>query len=426
MMIHYHSLDCCDLNRGVDKLLTNYKKEKDIIYDLLVNDPDKLIEIMWTQDSPLCIDINCRCCMGNGDRRSAFSCSQCKNIGKVKDLRKSDLTFKIQCGINTGKQIIILQHKISNLFICYDNKNHERYKYCMIQNCNVNEDTRFVKSDSFTNRTLLMSAITKIFRDKKLPHTITLHTAFVCNDKGYSMLEDPTIGSLDDLHKLSEYHTQSENICSSLLNKISKTIIQQLIIALNELSNIKFSHGNPSVESLAFGSEHISYKYEGINIDGDITLKIVNFWKSSASLSNTRYYSNDIKSQFHLECNILVPKIQTMDEYYKIGCNNIDNLIAMNNCGISIFSGSFDLYCFFVSLMCDQSFYLSVIQDKDSYLLWKSIWLIEELDKINQLICDIHNNELFINNFETIIKMISEFWLRCDVIKYLLSLMKRK
>lgn len=434
MMIHnkYHSLDCCDSNRGVDKLFNNYRKDIDLIYNLIVNDPDKLMSIIWSQESPLCIDTNCRCCMGYGDRRSAFSCSQCKNISKIKDFRNLDLTFKIQCGINNGKQIIILPHEIPNLFICYDTKNSEKYKSYMIQNCDciIDEDLRFICSDSFTNRMLIMSAITKIFRDKKLPHTMNLYTSFICGDKGYSMLENPTIGSLNDLHKISEYHTKPENMCSAFLSKITKTIITQLVITLNELSHISFSHGNPSIESLVFGDEHVSYKYDNFNVNGDITLKIVNFWKSSATFSKTRYFSDNIKSQLHLECNVLIPKIQiTMinnNKYYKIDHNNIDILISMNNSGIPVFLGSFDLYCFFVSLMCDQSFYMSIIKDNDLHLLWKSIWLNEDLDRVEKLICDQHYLDEQVNNFETTVNIIMGSWLRCDVIKHLWSLIKKK
>jgi hypothetical protein len=431
MMINkYHSLDCCDSNRGIDKLFNNYQKDTDSIYNLVINDPNKLIEILWTQESPFCIDINCRCCMGDGDRRSAFSCSQCKNISKIKDLRKSELTFEVQCGINIGKQIIILPYKISNLFICYDNKNSEIYKSYMLQkcNCDIAMDLKFIRSDPFTNRILLMSVITKIFKNKKLPHTMNLYTAFICGNKGYSMLENPTIGSLDHLHKIPEYHTK--DLCSPLLYKITKTIITQLVIALNELSHINFSHGNPSIESLVFGTENVSYKYDEVNVSGDITLKIVNFWKSSATFSNTRYFSGDIKTELYLENNILVPKMQTMmidnNKYYKIGHNNINMLIAMNNSGIPIFLGSFDLYCFFVSLMCDQSFYISVIKNKDLYSLWKSIWLEDDLDKITKLICGHHYLDEPVNNFNTTINIISEFWLRCDVIKFLLVLIKKK
>lgn len=432
MLNKYHSLDCCDSNRGVDKLFNNYRKDIDLIYNLMTSNPDKLIEIIWTQDSPLCIDVNCKCDMGNGDRRSAFSCSQCKNISKIKDLRKSELTFKIEHGLNCGKKIIVLPHEISNLFMLYDTKNYEKYKSYMLQNCscNVNENIRFIRSDPFTNRILLMSAVNNIFKDKRLPHTVNFYTAFICGDKGYSMLEFPTLGSLNDLHTISEYHTDSENICSPFLCKITKTIIIQLIIALNELSYFNFWHGNPSVESLVFGIEQVSYRYDGFNVNGDITLKIVNFWKSSASFSNNRYFPNDVKSELHLECNVVTPKIITTminnNKYYKIGHDNIDTLIAMNNSGIPIFLGSFDLYCFFVSLMCDRSFYISVIENKDLYLLWESIWLVEDLDKLNKLIYDHHNLDIPINNFNTTINIISKFWLRCDVIKYLWSLIKKK
>jgi len=430
-MMDYHSLDCCDSNRGIDKLLNNYKKSIDLVYNLIINNPDKLIEILWKQESPLSIDMSCRCSMGSGDRRSAFSCSQCKNIGKIKDFRKSDLIFEIQCGVNKGKRLIILPYHISNLFICYDDEISEKYKSYLLQNCNcagtVDSTVRFIRSDPFTNRALIMSVITKIFRDKKLPHSMNLHTAFICGNKGYSILDDPTIGSLDDLHKITEYHTKEEDMCSPFLHKISRSIIMQLIVILNELSYFNFSHGNPSVESLVFGYEHVSYKYEGIKISGDITLKIINFWKSSATFSKIRYFPDDVKSKLFLECNVLIPKIHIMminnTEYYKIGKCNIDTLISMNNSGIPIFTGSFDLYCFFVSLMCDQSFYMSVIREDDLYSIWKSIWLEEDLDKIDELICQNHLSNL--NNFETVINIISEFWLRCDIIKYLLSLIKK-
>jgi hypothetical protein len=357
--------------------------------------------------------------MGEGDRRSPFSCSQCKSIGKLKDFRKPDLTFKIQCGINTGKHLIILPHEISDLYIGYD----ESYS-------SENKNIKFICSDRFTNRTLIMTAIAKIFKDKKLPHVLNFYNAFVCGNKGYSVLENPSVGSLDNLHKISEYHTKPENMCSPFLCKITKTIITQLVIALNELSHINFSHGNPSVESLAFGSEHISYKYDGININGDITVKIVNFWKSSATFSNNRFFSNDIKTELHLECNILMPQIQTMMinniNYYKIGHENISHLSAMNNLGSSICSGSFDLYCFLVSLMCDQSFYMSVLKDNDLHLLWKSIWLEEDLHMIEKLISEQHSLDIQVNNFETTVSIVSNFWLRCDVLKHLWSLLRKK
>ena len=420
----HHSLDCCNSNRGADNLFNNYKKNIDIICNLVTNEPNKLTEIMWKQESPFCIDVNCRCCMGEGERRSPFSCSQCKNISNIKDFRQSDLTFKIQCGSNTGKQMIILPHKVSNLFICNDDNAYDKYKSYMIQNDKAHEEIKFISSDPFTNRILLMSTINKIFKDKKLPHTINFYTAFICGDKGYTMLEEPTIGSFGNLPKIPEY----EKMCSPLLPKITKTIITQLVITLNELSYIKFSHGNPSIESLAFGSERVSYKYEGININGDITLKIANFWKSSATFSKTRYFSHDIKSELHLECNILIPKIQTCisnnNEYYKIGNNDINMLMIMNNITLSTFLGSFDLYCFFVSLMCNQSFYMSVIANNDIYLLWQSLWLSEDLDKINKLICNHHSSD--VNNFETTVNIISNFWLRCDATKHLLVLIKKK
>lgn len=425
----HHDLDCCDHTRGVDKLFNSYKKDTDFITNLMVNDPDQLINNIWSHDSPLCIDIKCRCRMGEGDRRSQFSCSQCKNICKIKDFRKEELVFMIKCGYNTGKTMIILPHEITNLFLCYDAKITEKAKVYFTQSiCNEkqNNDLHFISGDKFTNRILIMLMITKIFREKKLPHILNLYTAFICNNKGYSLMDDPTIGSFDKLHELSEYHTKCEY--GPLICNITKSIIYQLIVIINELSYINFTHGNPSIESLVLSKENISYKYEGINVEGIIALKIINMWDSSATFSKNHYFSKNVKVEINMECNMFVPQfeIAKINNYkvYRLNKDNINTYMAMNRIGISMYNESFDLYCFFVSLMCDKSFYISVMKDDKLYNIWKSMWISEELQKVEELINKQHLSG--VNNFETTLKIILGFWLRCDIVKYLMTLIKMK
>src|SRR5579862_9718279 len=92
----YHDLDSCEHTRGVDKLLLSYKQDQDIVTNLVINDPNTLIEKIWKHDGILAIDNACRCRLGEGDRRTHYICSQCKNIRRLKDFREEDKTFKIQ------------------------------------------------------------------------------------------------------------------------------------------------------------------------------------------------------------------------------------------------------------------------------------------------------------------------------------------
>jgi hypothetical protein len=432
----YHDLDCCENNKGVDKLFDNYRKNTNMITDLMANNPDKLMNDIWSHASLLCIDVSCQCRLGEGNRRSKYSCSQCKNIGRIKDFRNSELTFSIQCGVNEGKKMIILPYKIKKLFLQTDDKTADKASSYLLQHKNVklpSASDRFIVGDEFTNRVLIMLMLTKIFREKKMPTILNLYTAFICGEKGYALMDEPTIGSLNNLHKITKYHNKDNILDIS----VSKTIIYQLITTLDELSYVKFSHGNPSVEALVFGCEKVSYKYNGLWVDGNVTLKIVDMWNSSATFSGNHYFSKNINSELYMECNVFIPQFESLKindiQYYRLNSDNIDVFIAMNRTGIPIYIGSFDLYCFFISLMCDKSFYSSVVKDKKLSFIWESMWLSDDYQEINQLICEHHvivdnscNQECPINNFETTVNIILGFWLRCDIIVYLLSLLKMK
>ena len=183
---NHHDIDCCENNRGVDKLFNNYQKDFDLVNYLMINNPDYLIHNLWTYNSPLSVDINCRCQMGEGNRRSSFSCSQCKNISKIKDLRKSEPTFKIQHGSKNGKNMILLPREINNLSIYYDSNMMMKAKSYLSQHKsiinNTNNKCKFICSDPFTNRVLIMSGLTKIFSEKRLPHTLYIYNAFICGN----------------------------------------------------------------------------------------------------------------------------------------------------------------------------------------------------------------------------------------------------
>lgn len=429
----HHDLNISCDNQGVDKLFNKFKDHLNVITNLMINDPQQLINTIWTHDSPIAIDVNCKCLMGEGDRRSHFQCSQCKNIGRIKDFRKKESTFKIQCGIKNGETLMIISHEIPKLFINIDNGITEKARAYIIQHIeaitcgtNINNQTLFISSDKFTNRILIMSMISKIFKEKKLPHLLNLHTAFICGNKGYSLMDHPCIGSLRDLHKISEYHSKPENMCAPLNCNISRSIIYQLIITLKELSYYNFNHGNPSIESLTFEKEKVSYKYDNVNIENQISVKLINFWNASATFNNIHYFSKDIKSEIYVECNVFIPEFETLNnnQYYRLDKNNIDIYLAMNRTGIPIYSGSLDLYCFITSLMCDKSFYLSASKDEKIIKIWSAMWLPDDYNKINKLVLERHYCDIPINNFESTVDIIKGSWLRCDIISYLWNIIK--
>lgn len=425
-MNKYHDVDCCD-NKGVDGLFANYEKDKNFIINLLYNDPDELINTIWAHDGPLCIDINCKCLMGAGDRRSPFSCSQCKNIGRLKDFRQKEYTFMIKCGENIGKTMIVIPSEISNLFLNCDEKASEKAQSYVSQHrgaltcgTNINTNTRCVSGDNFTIRILVMWMIIKKFKEKSMPHYLNLYTAFVCGNKGYSLMDVPTIGSLAILYETPDYHTSG----------ISQTIFHQLVVSLNELSMMNFSHGNPSIEALVFGKEPVSYKYDGFHINGAITLKIIDMWNSSATFANVHYFSKDIKDELYMERNIFIPEFETSridgSQLYRLSSDNISLYMAIRSIGFPLFSGSFDMYFFMTSLMCDKHFYLNFMKDNKLKRIWKLMWLPEQFPKIEALIIKQHNLDMPVNNFENIINIIKGFWLRCDIIKYVWNMIKTK
>jgi len=257
-----------------------------------------------------------------------------------------------------------------------------------------------------------------------------------------------------------------------LKNTITRTIIVQLLVTLLELSKINFSHGTPSIHAIIFNKDPVSYSYDGVHVAGPITLQITDLWNSSATFNDVHYFPKNIRSTMHLERGMFVPEISTktvsMAHCYDVGAidvttpvvcpatlttcpdantyalckpqsttlyrltnSTIDIYNAMRHIGFPLYVGSFDLYCFMVSLMCDKSFFDSVTQDDRLYRLWSMMWLIEDLPTVERMIRDVHdveargdtvpNNRVASN---IAIDIIRGRWLRCDIVKYLWSLIK--
>jgi hypothetical protein len=294
----------------------------------------------------------------------------------------------------------------------------------------------------------------------------------------------PSIGTISELHKIEIYHQLDPNANTMksqhfaympLKTSIARTIIIQLLVTLSELSTINFSHGTPSIHAILFTKDPISYMYNGVHVEGPITLKIGDMWNSSATFGKIHYFPKNIKSSMYIERNMFVPEIATktvsMAHCYDVGAiqdnNNNTPIVcpatittcpdattynlcksrnvtlyrltnstleiysAMRHIGFPLYVGSFDFYCFMVSLMCDKSFYDAVIKDDKLYRLWSMMWLIDDLPNIERLIKETHDiearGETPTSNraaSNAVINIIRGAWLRCDITRFLWSLIK--
>jgi len=483
----YHNIECCEWTRGIDILLSRYKQDREEITSLIYNDPDTLIKTIWKQDSPLAIDNGCKCQMGSGEIRSTFACAQCKNLRRLMDFRLGgvDKPFKVECGDLAGRNLIVSSNHVISPFLTYDDDSARRatnyiqqYRnltMCGTPNSNDSDGRQCITGDSFTTRTLIMWMIYKIFSDKSLPHCPLMHTAFICHNTGYSLYDMPSIGTMSELHKIEAYHNidplnsrdgrsmKSQHFAYTPLKaSIARTIIIQLLVALSELSSIYFSHGTPSIHGIIFTKDPVSYMYDGVHVEGPITFQLTDFWNASATFNGIHYFPKSVKSSMYIERNMFVPEIVTRSismahcydrpqknqveiadnsidaickperaVIYKLTNNTMEIYNAMRHIGFPLYAGSFDFYCFMVSLMCDKSFFDAVTNDIRLYSLWSMMWLVDDLPKIEQLIREAHdvetNGETPINNraaSNIVINIVRGAWLRCDIIKYIWSLIK--
>ncbi len=470
----YHDFECCEWTRGIDNLLLRYKEDKIRIAHLIENNPDELINSIWKQNSPLAVDNECRCKMGNGEIRTLFACAQCKNMRRLIDFRSGvvDQPFSIQCGTSTGKKLIISSVEIASSYLSWDDAASVRAKLYLEQYANLTicgtpniTNLRCITGDSFTIKTLITWMISRIFCEKGLPHISTLYTSFICNKVGYYLSDIPSIGSLSELHKIEKYHDLSSNInikshhfaYTPLKSDIARTIILQLLVILLELSKINFSHGTPSAHSLIFNKEPISYNYDGVHVSGPITIQINNLWNSSATFNKIHFFTKNIKSSVYIEKNLFVPEITVKNvamahcydvdlsgsctntlcpdtntintcsskdvALYRLTNSTIDIYTALRHIGFPVYSSTFDFYCFMVSLMCDKSFFDAVNNDLKLYRLWSMMWLVDDLPQVESLVRGVHNKTLP-NTQSVAVNIIRGKWLRCDITKFLWSLIK--
>jgi hypothetical protein len=253
---------------------------------------------------------------------------------------------------------------------------------------------------------------------------------------------------MESLNKHVKCATAQTKI-SPLNESVVMSIIKQITVILSFLSRYAFNHGKPCLEYIRFTNKHCNYKYGEIIIDSPITVHLEPSFNSSISfetdLGISRIcYNNDMEKipNFanipveHIDITIteqmrslikknndIIPSFPELEGRlvycYKIG-NKLSNFVSYNNrLNIPIVNSSFDFYCFLISLLFEDSFYTTFMENIYLKNIWSNLWKKNELDSITKEINALKTkDELY---YEEIAIFLSKYYLRTDAVKYFID-----
>ena len=265
-------------------------------------------------------------------------------------------------------------------------------------------------------------------------------------------------GSLDKIVETPDY---TENYKSSngeyrkynpLKSLSVRGIVGQLLATLHYLKSYNFTHGNPSIESLAFSRAATSFTYDDTLIVSPFTMFMIPSGLSSISIKedpknvvriyhpgnneNISYTGNfaSITSSVFLNVNYsygscdprnknVVPCLPSYEKDvtigYKIGKEYDYVSQYIQKLGVPLFYKSYDLYAFLISLMINPAFRDGIILDQPLYDLWKTMWdpkeytiLMSDIDEYN-----LKGKTTFTS--KEILVFLSNYTLRCDAIDHM-------
>lgn len=481
-----NNLGYCEQTRNVDDMLFRFKLDREKILYLLLTDYTKLISIIWSDNSPISIDRNCLYNMGyrnynsleehlngtnifNDTISSFYMCSQCRNMGRIVNISSSKINnivyspFYIECGQLAGKVVILTKMSANVVFseitqiqrskLSSIIKDNTSISICDPKIIDYNSLIDYIGSDPFTNQILITWYLDSELSKVNLPHICKMYTAFICNEDGYCLYENPDIGNikkfqqLPNLLNMNDEIIINENKYRPIRSDIASQIIKQLFVTFSYLSKYDFSYGEPNSNCLVFFNEPCSYNYNNIHVDSPITLKLYDLCNSgikittSTSTSSTiRLYCKSIIADEQIKripgkfliniMSITLPTddINNLETVVVYRLNNISNnlnesilYMYLKHLGIPLYQSSFDIYAFMVILMSEITFYSAVINDANLYKLWKSLWLPQEFINVMEKLKLFHTEHDSTSNFYKVLQFLSNFHLKCNILSLCLS-----
>ena len=408
-------------------------------------------------------DESCMCDLGRAKRPyvNKYTCNACQIIRRITEDVKIDKSniINILTGRYEGKSFKVLEY--DETFETYEynetlnlvNREYAKMEY----NLNLLEDNYYnlykktkckATKSNITNYIISSIFINNKMIKYKLPNLILFDWTFYCGDKTkvcktthFKFME------LNNLHSLSKNlksATAQVKICP-LNDTVVLEILKQLIVILHFLSKYAFIHGRPCIEYLQFTNKPCVYKYGDIQVESPVTLhldpslytsltyetddgefirmKSINQFSLNSELINFPIESVDIMVNYkpkNTVDNYNIPLITDLRNHlvycYKVG-NKLDKLISLHTSfGVPILQSSFEFYCFLISLLCEDSFYTTFIENHKLRTIWYSLWKESEYEKVNNDLLKLKTKDVI--EYEDITSFVSQYYLRSDSLKH--------
>jgi hypothetical protein len=453
-VISYTDYKCLEYLCSSDDILERIRYDFGIVFK---NMRDENFNIL----SVLPVDGECLCDIGWGPRPYVNKqyCMGCELIRRLcSDVKLSESRLlTIETGKNIGK--VYKFTKYNQLLANYTrNPKMEgllnritslEQDACLTEGSflNIAKNTHvYTTTSNISNYLMTNIFINNKIHKYKLPNKTLISWAYSCGNK-VEVMEEKSL-SFMEMTLIEQFHKQTKTpMAQSKVNpmniNIVNSILKQLIVLLHFLNKYSFIHGDPVVEHLRFTHKSCVYKYNDINIESPITLHLRPSLVSSFTFEsdknqyirligkpNTILPPQELPVEhtdllvYNRKKNMIdsgdIPMIEELRSNliygYKVGnqMTNLMNLLTYE--GIPVFHSSFEFYSFMISLLCEDSFYMTFIESDSLRIIWHGLWkateyetMMEELSKLKM-----HDNV----SFEQIGWFLSNFVLRTDAIKY--------
>ena len=461
-IVSYNSIEALNILCSADDILDRMRYDNNLLFKNMRNEN-------FTVEDILSSDEECRCKMGWGVRPyvNKYFCIPCEMMRRISSSIKvpEDRIIKIEVGKYEGKKIHITSF-LDEYKKYYNNDSFQEifdtminrqvfFELCDNSFIEFHKKTKLYMTDSYmVNYIFNCIFITNKMMKYKMPNYPDYIWSYYC-DKEVKILRNLTVGFNEVMNnetfqvknKMATAHTN----LNPLKLDIVKSILLQLVSSLHFLSKYAFIHGKPNVSELRFTLKPVNYKYDNVAITSPFTLHIQPTINSSLSFETDKgnivrlgYNPNPIiTDNFEFPINNreiivnfyktdkttkdvipMLPEIaDKMTFCYKVGENNKRNFIKFtNNYAIPFMQSSFDFYCFIISLMCEDSFYVTFIEDIQMQRIWYNLWFAPEYEKMMEDLAKLKTN---INvGHDDIINMVSRYTLRTDAIKFFWEFLK--
>lgn len=391
--------------------------------------PSSLNFLKYCQRDNFCQYSNCRIGTSRG------TCRNCLEDTLLFGNDHSPELFRIlRFGEDVGRKIrrVSVPEPPREFYFNLEATDRSRLLRQMLQHlhiCGLGEAAYCYSSNFVSTNVLIQWIIETIFLSAGLSNYRTFHKYYGCAEKSFIIVD-----SLNSKRVLDEFaHSEVP------ANFIASTWLQ-LCLMLEKLSNFSFNLGRPSIDKV-----HCSERLQLLTTPSGRTITIgpIIFFNDLSRSTITRggatIFSYDVQAESLMKRRPFVSSINSIlrtvrrcslnqnnemvcASYltYRLDFDDIVFMTWMSHAGIALFSGSFDLYAILVSMMLNESVYIAVMGDNRLSQAWQAIWEPEQLAELERRIRLAHSQNRLPQDFPTLLDILRDMELRCDVLNILL------